>query len=66
MTAEAFPLQALARRIGTAAQAMPFARPLGEVRAVGPSAIEVAGLSRALRLGALVEIVTERGWNWPR
>ena len=61
MTAEAFPLQALARRIGTAAQAMPFARPLGEVRAVGPSAIEVAGLSRALRLGALVEIVTERG-----
>jgi flagellum-specific ATP synthase len=40
---------------------MPFARPVGVVRSVGPSAIEVAGLSRLLRLGSLVEIATLRG-----
>jgi flagellum-specific ATP synthase len=40
---------------------MPFARPVGVVRSVGPSAIEVAGLSRLLRLGSLVEIATVRG-----
>ena len=46
----AHPLQALAKRMRTAAHSMPFARPLGEVRAVGPSAIEIAGLSRAAAL----------------
>lgn len=56
-----FPLQALAERIRHAAQDLPFARPLGEVHAVGPSAIEIKGLSRWLRLGSLVEIVTARG-----
>jgi flagellum-specific ATP synthase len=40
---------------------MPFARPLGSVHAVGPSAIEVAGLSGWLRLGSLVEVVTSQG-----
>ncbi len=57
----AFALQALARRIRHAAQNTPFARPLGEVHAVGPSVIEVRGLSRWLRLGSLVEIATARG-----
>lgn len=51
----------MAWRIAEAAQAMPFARPIGEVRAVGPSAIEIGGLSRLLRLGSLVEIATARG-----
>ena len=57
----AHPLQSLAKRMRAAAQGLPFARPLGEVRSVGPSGIEVAGLSRALRLGSLVEIAAERG-----
>lgn len=51
----------MAWRIAEAAEAMPFARPIGEVRAVGPSAIEIGGLSRLLRLGSLVEIATARG-----
>lgn len=58
---EAFPLQALAQRVRAAAVSLPFAQPLGEVRAIGPSAIEIAGLSRWLRLGSLVEIATARG-----
>lgn len=58
---ENFPLQALARRIRHAASDTPFARPLGEVHAVSPSAIEIRGLSRWLRLGSLVEIITARG-----
>jgi flagellum-specific ATP synthase len=40
---------------------MPFARRVGGVRSVGPSAIEIDGLSRWLRLGSLVEIATSRG-----
>jgi flagellum-specific ATP synthase len=55
------PLQSLARRVAAAAEAMPFARPVGAVHAVGPSAVEVAGLSRWLRLGSLVEIATSQG-----
>lgn len=55
------PLSEMALRISAASRSLPFARPVGEVRAVGPSAIEVAGLSRALRLGSLVEIATARG-----
>ncbi|MFN4140569.1 flagellar protein export ATPase FliI [Aestuariivirga sp.] len=46
----------MAGRLNEAACELPFARPVGEVRAVGPSSIEVAGLSRWLRLGSLVEI----------
>ena len=55
------PLRDLAWRMAEAAQSMPFARPVGEVRSVGPSAIEIGGLSRLLRLGSLVEIATTRG-----
>lgn len=55
------PLQALASRMRFLAQEVPLARQLGEVRAIGPAAVDVAGLSRHLRLGALVEIATARG-----
>jgi flagellum-specific ATP synthase len=55
------PLRDMAWRIARTAQSIPFARPIGEVRAVGPSAIEIAGLSQSLRLGSLVEIATSRG-----
>ena len=51
----------MALRIAAAAQSMPFARPVGVVRSIGPSAIDVAGLSQLLRLGSLVEIATLRG-----
>lgn len=57
----AYPLQALARRVRTVAQETPFARAIGQVHAVGPSVVEVTGLSRSLRLGALVEIATAQG-----
>ena len=57
----AHPLQALAKRMRIAAASLPFARPLGEVRSIGPSGIEIAGLSRWLRLGSLVEIASSRG-----
>ncbi len=40
---------------------MPFARQLGEIRAIGPTVVEVAGLSRELRMGSLVEVTTARG-----
>jgi len=56
-----FPLQALARRVRATANDLPFARAVGRIRAIGPSAIEVGGLSRSLRLSSLVEIVTLRG-----
>lgn len=56
-----FPLQALARRVRAAAGELPFARAVGQILAIGPSAIEVGGLSRSLRLASLVEIVTPRG-----
>lgn len=56
-----FPLQALARRVREASQTMPFARPIGEIHAIGQSAVEIAGLSRWLHLGSRVEIETERG-----
>jgi len=55
------PLRDLACRITAATQSMPFARLVGSVRSIGPSVIEVAGLSRVLRLGSLVEIATARG-----
>lgn len=55
------PLQDMAWRVAEAQQSMPFARSIGEVRSVGPSAIEIGGLSRLLRLGSLVEIATARG-----
>lgn len=61
MAGPPFPLQAMARRVREASIQLPFARPIGEVRAVGPSAIEIGGLSRWLRLGSLVEIATVRG-----
>lgn len=56
-----FPLQALARRVRAAAQEMPFARPLGDIRAIGPGVLEVAGLSHCLHLGSLVEVSGGRG-----
>lgn len=56
-----FPLQALARRVREASQNMPFARPIGEIHAIGQSAVEIAGLSRWLHLGSRVEIETQRG-----
>ncbi|MCA3554225.1 FliI/YscN family ATPase [Aestuariivirga sp.] len=60
-TGSRLPLQALARRIRAAAQDLPFARPVGEVRSLGPSVVEVGGLSRSLQLASLVEIGTARG-----
>lgn len=54
------PLQALARRMN-AARELPFARRLGEIRAIGPGVLEIAGLSQSLRIGALVEIATRHG-----
>lgn len=56
-----FPLQALARRVTALSREIPFARRLGQIRAIAPSALEVAGLSRVLRIGSLVEIGTEHG-----
>lgn len=56
-----FKLQMLARRVTAAAAEMPFARSLGEIRAIGPGVLEVAGLSSGLRLASLVEITTARG-----
>ena len=56
-----FPLQALARRIRETSQNLAFARPVGEIRAIGQSAVEIAGLSRWLHLGSRVEIITKRG-----
>ena len=58
---ERFPLQALARRIRETSQNLPFARPVGEIRAIGQSAVEIGGLSRWLHLGSRVEIATKRG-----
>ena len=55
------PLTAMAARIAAASQSMPFARAVGEVRSVGPSSIEISGLSGILRIGSLVEIDTSRG-----
>jgi flagellum-specific ATP synthase len=55
------PLRSMALRIGEATRTLPFSRPVGEVRVVGSSVIEVAGLSRWLHLGSLVEIATSRG-----
>ncbi|MCA3561425.1 MAG: flagellar protein export ATPase FliI [Aestuariivirga sp.] len=60
-TGPQLPLQALARRVRAAAQDLPFARPVGDVRALGPSAVDVGGLSRSLQLASLVEIGTARG-----
>lgn len=60
-TSPSFPLQAMAARIRLVAENTPFARPVGQVHAVGPSAIEITGLSRWLRLGSLIEIATSRG-----
>jgi len=57
----AFPLQQLARRMRTATLEMPFARPVGEVRAIGPLGLEISGLSRHLRLASLVEVMTAHG-----
>lgn len=48
-------------RIRAAAPNPTFVRPVGEVHAIGPSAVEVRGLSRYLKLGSLVEIATSRG-----
>lgn len=56
-----FPLEALARRVQSAAGRTPWVRPVGEVRAVTPSAVVVSGLSRHLRLGSLVEIPGDAG-----
>ena len=61
LASDDFPLERLARRLRSAAQAMAFARPLGHVRAVTASGIAIAGLSRWLKLGAFVEIVTLKG-----
>lgn len=55
-----FPLQALACRI-SAARDMPFARRLGRILSIGPAVLDVAGLSRELRIGSLIEIATARG-----
>ena len=49
-------LEMLARRMRTAAVSLPFARPVGQVRSVSPSAIAVEGLSHWLKLGSLVEV----------
>lgn len=56
-----FPLQALARRINAAARDLPFARQVGEIRSIGPSVLEIAGLSQSLQIGTLVEISASRG-----
>jgi flagellum-specific ATP synthase len=45
----------------TAAAEMPFARPVGQVHALSSSSIVVAGLSRWLKLGGLVEIEAAHG-----
>ncbi len=50
------PLDVLAQRIQAVALELPFARPVGRVSALSPSAIAVEGLSRWLTLGALVQI----------
>ncbi len=54
-------LDDLARRMRLASAELPFARPLGQVHAVSSSVIVVEGLSRWLKLGALVEIETAHG-----
>ncbi len=56
-----FPLEELARRVASASRTLAFAKPVGRVRSVSPSAIAVEGLSRWLNLGALLEIATPRG-----
>ena len=54
-------LQALAARVRWARQEIAFARPVGEICAIGQSVVEIGGLSRWLQLGSLVEIRTRRG-----
>lgn len=60
-TTDLLPLQSLARRIHAIAREVPFARMLGQMLAIGPSSIEVGGLSRSLRIGSLVEVTTPGG-----
>jgi flagellum-specific ATP synthase len=54
-------LDQLASRMRVASAEMPFARPVGQVRALSPSFLVIEGLSRWLRLGAWVEIETPQG-----
>lgn len=56
-----FALQALARRVSALSRGTPLVRPVGEIRAIGPAAVEVAGLSAHLRLGSLVELSGRHG-----
>ena len=55
------PLQALARRVRVAAQDLPFARMVGRIRTIGPSSLEISGLSHCLRIASLVEVATAMG-----
>ncbi len=55
------PLQALARRVRAVAQDLPFARMVGRICTIGPTSIEISGLSHGLRIASLVEIATARG-----
>ena len=55
------PLQALARRVRVAAQDLPFARMVGRIRTIGPSSLEISGLSHSLRIASLVEVATAMG-----
>lgn len=56
-----FPLQDLARRVQGTALSLPFARARGQVLAITPSTLNIAGLSSWLKLGSLVEIASARG-----
>jgi flagellum-specific ATP synthase len=55
------PLQDLAQRVQAAAVSLPFARPRGQVRAITPGAVSVEGLSRWLKIGGVVELLTSHG-----
>ena len=54
-------LEQLASRMRQASAEMPLARPLGQVHGLSSSFIAVTGLSRWLKLGALVEIEATQG-----
>ena len=54
-------LDDLARRMRRASAELPFARPFGQVHALSPSFMVIEGLSRWLKLGALVEIEAPQG-----
>ncbi len=56
----AYPLTALAQRMGDASGLLPFARPIGSVRSVTATYVAITGLSHRLQLGSLVGIDSPR------